>query len=80
MVARFIGGYGYHELLIKFHPTRFAFLMALVVLIAWVLYYFVNINLTNYNTKPVKAQLKQIVDVTQRHLILFPVSCYKEQL
>ena len=54
--------------------------MALVVLIAWVLYYFVNINLTNYNTKPVKAQLKQIVDVTQRHLILFPVSCYKEQL
>ena len=45
--------------------------MALVVL-AWVLYYFVNINLTNYNTKPVKAQLKQIVDVTQRHLILFP--------
>ena len=60
------------NLLIKFHPTRFAFLMALVVLIAWVLYYFVNINLTNYNTKPVKAQLKQIVDVTQRHLILFP--------
>ena len=46
------------NLLIKFHPTRFAFLMALVVLIAWVLYYFVNINLTNYNTKPVKAQLK----------------------
>ena len=37
-----------------------------------ILYYFVNINLTNYNTKPVKAQLKQIVDVTQRHLILFP--------
>ncbi|MCZ2499574.1 MFS transporter, partial [Xylophilus sp. Kf1] len=33
------------NLLIKFHPTRFAFLMALVVLIAWVLYYFVNINL-----------------------------------
>ncbi|MDU1641423.1 MAG: MFS transporter, partial [Staphylococcus epidermidis] len=60
------------NLLIKFHPTRFAFLMALVVLIAWILYYFVNINLTNYNTKPVKAQLKQIVDVTQRHLILFP--------
>jgi multisubunit Na+/H+ antiporter MnhE subunit len=32
------------NLLIKFHPTRFAFLMALVVLIAWVLYYFVNIT------------------------------------
>ncbi|MEJ7304169.1 MFS transporter, partial [Staphylococcus caprae] len=40
------------NLLIKFHPTRFAFLMDLVLLIAWILYYFVNINLTNYNTKP----------------------------
>ena len=47
-------------------------MMSLVVLIAWVLYYFVNIRLTNYNTKPVKEQLFQIVDVTKRHMILFP--------
>ena len=51
------------NLLIKVHPTHFAFMMSLV-LIAWVLYYFVNIQLTNYNTKPVSEQLKQIVDVT----------------
>ncbi|MGX0514605.1 lipoteichoic acid biosynthesis MFS flippase LtaA [Staphylococcus capitis] len=60
------------NLLIKVHPTHFAFMMSLVVLIAWVLYYFVNIQLTNYNTKPVSEQLKQIVDVTKRHLVLFP--------
>ena len=59
------------NLLIKLHPTRFAFMMSLVVLIAWILYYFVNIKLTNYNTKPVPEQLKQIVDVTKRHLVLF---------
>ena len=60
------------NLLIKLHPTRFAFMMSLVVLVAWILYYFVNIKLTNYNTKPVPEQLKQIVDVTKRHLVLFP--------
>ncbi|MEJ7378818.1 MFS transporter, partial [Staphylococcus epidermidis] len=58
--------------LIKIHPLHFVFMMSLVVLIAWVLYYFVNIRLTNYNTKPVKEQLFQIVDVTKRHMILFP--------
>lgn len=57
---------------VKIHPTKFAFMMPLVVLIAWILYYFVRVTLTNYNTKPVKAQLKQIVDVTKRHLLLFP--------
>ena len=60
------------NLLIKVHPTRFAFMMSLVVLIAWILYYFVDVKLTNYNTRPVKAQLRQIVDVTKRHLLLFP--------
>lgn len=60
------------NLIFKFHPTKFAFMMALVVLIAWILYYFVKIRLTNYNTRPVKQQLGQIVDVTKRHLILFP--------
>lgn len=58
--------------LVKLHPTKFAFMMSLVVLIAWVLYYFVNVRLTNYNTRPVKEQLGQIVDVTKRHLLLFP--------
>ena len=38
----------------------------------WVLYYFVDIKLTNYNTKPVSEQLGQIVDVMKRHLVLFP--------
>ncbi|KRG08975.1 lipoteichoic acid biosynthesis MFS flippase LtaA [Staphylococcus sp. NAM3COL9] len=60
------------NLIFKFHPTKFAFMMSLVVLIAWILYYFVKIRLTNYNTRPVKQQLGQIVDVTKRHLILFP--------
>ncbi|MCU5746006.1 MFS transporter [Staphylococcus sp. SQ8-PEA] len=60
------------NLVFKFSPTKFAFLMALVVLIAWVMYYFVRIRLTNYDTRPVKAQLVQIVDVMKRHLVLFP--------
>jgi MFS family permease len=47
-------------------------MMSLVVLIAWILYYFVKIRLTNYNTRPVSEQLGQIVDVTKKHLILFP--------
>ncbi len=65
-------GMVFMNLLIKVHPTRFAFMMSLVVLIAWILYYFVDVKLTNYNTRPVKAQLRQIVDVTKRHLLLFP--------
>ena len=60
------------NLIFKFDPTNFAFMMSLVVLIAWVLYYFVKIRLTNYNTRPVSEQLGQIVDVTKKHLILFP--------
>lgn len=60
------------NVIFKFHPTQFAFLMSLVVLIAWILYYFVKVRLTNYNTRPVKQQLGQIVDVTKRHMILFP--------
>ena len=46
--------------------------MMSVEVIAWVLYYFVDIKLTNYNTKPVSEQLGQIVDVMKRHLVLFP--------
>ncbi|WP_375542753.1 MFS transporter, partial [Staphylococcus aureus] len=65
-------GMVFMNLLIKLHPTRFAFMMSLVVLIAWILYYFVDVKLRNYNTHPVKAQLRQIVYVTKRHLLLFP--------
>ena len=65
------------NVLVKLHPTRFAFMMSLVVVIAWVLYYFVDIKLTNYNTKPVSEQLGQIVDVMKRHLVLFLVFYYK---
>ncbi|MBF7028863.1 lipoteichoic acid biosynthesis MFS flippase LtaA [Staphylococcus kloosii] len=60
------------NLIFKFDPTNFAFMMSLVVLIAWILYYFVKIRLTNYNTRPVSEQLGQIIDVTKKHLILFP--------
>jgi MFS family permease len=60
------------NLIFKFDPTNFAFMMSLVILIAWILYYFVKIRLTNYNTRPVSEQLGQIVDVTKKHLILFP--------
>ncbi|HDD4953015.1 TPA: MFS transporter [Staphylococcus aureus] len=57
-------GMVFMNLLIKVHPTRFAFMMSLVVLIAWILYYFVDVKLTNYNTRPVKAQLRQDVKLT----------------
>lgn len=65
-------GWAFMNVLVKIHPTRFAFMMSLVVVIAWVLYYFVDVKLTNYNTKPVSEQLGQIVNVMKRHLILFP--------
>ena len=70
-------GWAFMNVLVKLHPTRFAFMMSLVVVIAWVLYYFVDIKLTNYNTKPVSEQLGQIVDVMKRHLVLFLVFYYK---
>lgn len=65
-------GWAFMNVLVKLHPTRFAFMMSLVVVIAWVFYYFVDIKLTNYNTKPVSEQLGQIVNVMKRHLVLFP--------
>ncbi|QIY37372.1 MFS transporter [Staphylococcus hominis] len=65
-------GWAFMNVLVKIHPTRFAFTMSLVVIIAWILYYFVDVKLTNYNTKPVKEQLGQIVEVMKRHMILFP--------
>ncbi|WP_049335165.1 lipoteichoic acid biosynthesis MFS flippase LtaA [Staphylococcus hominis] len=65
-------GWAFMNVLVKIHSTRFAFTMSLVVIIAWILYYFVDVKLTNYNTKPVKEQLGQIVEVMKRHMILFP--------
>ena len=65
-------GWAFMNVLVKIHPTRFAFAMSLVVIIAWILYYFVDVKLTNYDTKPVKEQLGQIVEVMKRHMILFP--------
>ncbi|MFS8252294.1 lipoteichoic acid biosynthesis MFS flippase LtaA [Staphylococcus hominis] len=65
-------GWAFMNVLVKIHPTRFAFTMSLVVIIAWILYYFVDVKLTNYNTKPVKEQLGQIIEVMKRHMILFP--------
>lgn len=65
-------GWAFMNVLVKIHPTRFAFMMSLVVVIAWVLYCFVDVKLTNYNTKPVSEQLGQIVNVMKRHLVLFP--------
>ncbi|WP_336858477.1 lipoteichoic acid biosynthesis MFS flippase LtaA [Staphylococcus hominis] len=65
-------GWAFMNVLVKIHPMRFAFAMSLVVIIAWILYYFVDVKLTNYNTKPVKEQLGQIVEVMKRHMILFP--------
>ncbi|MDM7862739.1 MFS transporter [Staphylococcus borealis] len=65
-------GWAFMNVLVKIHPTRFALMMSLVVVIAWVLYYFVDVKLTNYNTKPVSEQLGQIVNVMKRHLVLFP--------
>ncbi|MBF0737292.1 MFS transporter [Staphylococcus arlettae] len=60
------------NIIFKFHPTNFAFMMSLMVLVAWILYYFVKIRLTNYNTKPVAQQITQIKNVTKKHMLLFP--------
>ncbi|WP_206125374.1 lipoteichoic acid biosynthesis MFS flippase LtaA [Staphylococcus debuckii] len=60
------------NLIMKIHPTSFTFLMSLMVLIAWILYYFVKIRLTNYNTRKVGQQLKQIAGVAKKNGVLFP--------
>ncbi|PTJ52387.1 MFS transporter [Staphylococcus simulans] len=59
-------------LIVKVHPTHFTFLMALVVLAAWILYYFVKIRLTNYKTRRLKEQLAQIKRVAHSNGVLFP--------
>ncbi|PNZ37975.1 lipoteichoic acid biosynthesis MFS flippase LtaA [Staphylococcus lutrae] len=60
------------NLIFKAHPTRFNFLMSLCVAVAFILYYFVKVKLTDYHTKSVKQQLQQIVSVSRRHFVLFP--------
>lgn len=67
-----LSGMIFMNLLFKLHPTRFTFMMALCVLVAWILFYFVKVQLTNYESKSVKKQLREIVQVTRRHLLLFP--------
>lgn len=59
-------------LIVKVHPTHFTFLMALVVLLAWILYCFVKIRLTNYKTRRLKEQLAQIKRVAHTNGVLFP--------
>lgn len=65
------------NLIMKVHPTSFAFLMSLMVLIAWILYYFVKIRLTNYNTRKVSQQLKQIGGVAKKMVYFSPALFYK---
>ncbi|MCS4486639.1 lipoteichoic acid biosynthesis MFS flippase LtaA [Staphylococcus americanisciuri] len=60
------------NLIFKSHPITFNFLMPLIVAVAFILYFFVKVQLTDYHTKNIRQQLKQIVSVTQRHLLLFP--------
>ncbi|AVQ34611.1 MFS transporter [Staphylococcus muscae] len=60
------------NLIFKSHPITFNFLMPLIVAIAFVLYFFVKVRLTDYHTKNVREQFKQIVSVSRRHIILFP--------
>ncbi|MGV3043410.1 lipoteichoic acid biosynthesis MFS flippase LtaA [Staphylococcus rostri] len=60
------------NLIFKSHPITFNFLMPLIVAVAFILYFFVKVQLTDYHTKNVRQQLKQIVSVSRRHLILFP--------
>ncbi|WP_323702858.1 lipoteichoic acid biosynthesis MFS flippase LtaA [Mammaliicoccus sp. Dog046] len=67
-----LSGMIFMNLLFKIHPTRFTFMMALCVLLAWILFYFVKVQLTNYESKSAKKQLTEIVQVTKRHLLLFP--------
>lgn len=60
------------NLIFKAHPTHFNFIMTLCVAIAFLLYMFVKVTLTAYHPKNVKQQIRQIVSVSKRHLILFP--------
>ncbi|WJP98456.1 lipoteichoic acid biosynthesis MFS flippase LtaA [Macrococcus bovicus] len=60
------------NLIFKVHPTRYTFLMALVAFISWILYFFVETEVSYIEKKTLKAQLKLIKQVMTRHLVLFP--------
>ncbi|RXK18776.1 MFS transporter [Macrococcus sp. DPC7161] len=68
MIAGMIG----MNLLIKVHPTHFSFLMPLFILIAWILYFFVNVEVSYIEKKSLKVQLNKIYTVARRHMNLFP--------
>ncbi|QLK85660.1 lipoteichoic acid biosynthesis MFS flippase LtaA [Staphylococcus sp. 17KM0847] len=60
------------NLIFKNDPIEFNFLMPLFVALAFIFYFFVKVRLTDYQTKNVRQQLRQIVSVSKRHLVLFP--------
>ena len=77
MVTWFISRYGCNEFINQITSYSICIYDVISCSYSLILYYFVNIKLTNYNTKPVPEQLKQIVDVTKRHLVLFPGYYYR---
>lgn len=60
------------NLIFKIHPTKFTFLMPVFVLIAWLLYFFVHVEVSFFEKKSIKTQFAHIKHVMMRHLVLFP--------
>ncbi|WP_414043588.1 lipoteichoic acid biosynthesis MFS flippase LtaA [Macrococcus sp. EM39E] len=60
------------NLIFKIHPTRFTFIMPVFVLIAWLLYMFVHVEVSFIEKKSLKTQMLHIKHVMMRHLVLFP--------
>lgn len=60
------------NLIFKIHPSKFTFLMPLFVIIAWLIYLFVHVEVSFIEKKSIKTQAKQIKQVMMRHLLLFP--------
>ncbi|MCE4955711.1 lipoteichoic acid biosynthesis MFS flippase LtaA [Macrococcoides caseolyticum] len=60
------------NLIIKVHPTKFTILMPLFVMLAWIMYCFVHVEVSFFEKKSLKTQLLHIQHVMMRHLVLFP--------
>ncbi|TDM12431.1 lipoteichoic acid biosynthesis MFS flippase LtaA [Macrococcus lamae] len=60
------------NLIFKLHPERYTFLMALIAGIAWLLYFFVNTEVSYIDKKSIKAQGRLIKSVMKQHRALFP--------
>ncbi|WP_208001638.1 lipoteichoic acid biosynthesis MFS flippase LtaA [Macrococcus carouselicus] len=60
------------NVIFKVHPTRYTFLMALVAVIAWLLYFFVRTEVSFIEKKSLKSQFSLIKQVMTAHLVLFP--------